>query len=146
MSDYENSALRKFIELQQLYNDDDDLLFGEQSLEQSLMNQIINPASIKRTRTNLIDNFGRKATISETRTAGFINDKGVYEEMQEDNIRMLDDGTSTCGVVICQTCGAVVKEENISRCKCGKTVCVRPNCGWKVSGKKYCSFWCSLFE
>jgi len=108
------------------------------------MNQILNPVQLKTKRTNLIDQKEHKKLISETRTASFINEKGFLEEIEENNIRMLDDGTSTCGVVICQTCGGVVKEENIRRCTCGKTVCIRPGCGYKTDNKWFCGFWHSL--
>ncbi len=118
-------------------------------LKDALTSLLLNPntANIKLSRLSA----NPSNVLSETRTRTRINSRGDTEEIQEEiiHISMLDDGTSANrnGIVICQTCGATVREENIKRCPCGKTVCVRPRCGYKaISEKWFCSFWCILFH
>ena len=81
--------------------------------------------------------------ILETKEGTVLNKAGFIEDIKEESSYMLDDGTSLNGIVRCQTCHGVVKEENLERCGCGKTCCVRPGCGKfsKSTGRWYCCKW-----
>lgn len=111
----------------------------DQTLEQLLMNLILNPQSTSTTRTRVVGN-SNNGIISETKEGSRIHEAGFIEDIKEDRIYMLDDGTSLSGVARCQTCGGTVKEENLKRCSCGKTCCVRPGCGKfsEAKGEWYC--------
>lgn len=113
------------------------------TLEQVLMRHILNPTGLKTTRAVLVD-ISSDGVISETREGTLINEAGILEEIRQENIYMLDDGTSMNVVVRCQTCNGIVKEQNLRRCPCGKTCCVRQGCGQNVDGSTetlYCSGW-----
>ena len=119
------------------------------SLEQVLMRHILNPTRLKSTRTVLVD-VNSDGVIFETREGTVLNPAGFIEEIKEDRFFMLDDGTSTSpsGITRCGTCQGVVKEQNLRRCPCGKTCCVRQGCGQSVDGSTetlYCSGWHSFF-
>lgn len=65
---------------------------------------------------------------------------GSIQDVKYENIPVLDDGTSLTGITRCQNCQGVIKEENMKRCVCGLTVCVRAGCA-KYSKSKdqwYC--------
>jgi len=111
----------------------------EQSLEQLLMSQLLNPVQVSTART-LLANISRNGVISECREGSIINSAGVLEDIKEVKVYMLDDGTSTSGIVRCQTCGGIVSEKNLKRCDCGRTCCVRPGCGKYLRSKDswYC--------
>ena len=126
----------KFLQLQQTNQN------IEPSLEQLLMNLILNPMRMSTTRAKLMDNQNN-GLISETKEGIVLNEAGFIEDIKEENIYMFDDGTSLKGIVKCQTCEGIVKEENLKRCGCGKTCCVRPGCGKfsESSGNWYCCNW-----
>lgn len=119
----------------------------DSSLEQILMRQILNPTRLKTTRSILVD-VTPDGIISEIREGTVLNPAGFIEELAENRLVMLDDGTSMGGVVRCQTCDGIVKEENLRRCGCGKTCCVRQGCGQNVNGLAetlFCSGWHAFF-
>jgi len=101
----------------------------EMTPEQFLMNTLLNPVRMKTTRNNIMDTENNSIVTSESREGSIINQDGYIEEIIENNVFMLDDGTSTSGIVQCQSCYSVIKEENTRRCSCGKTCCLIPGCG-----------------
>lgn len=116
----------------------------EQSLEQALMNMLLNPAE-KTTKRIIIVEDPSNPVMSEVREEIVINQEGFPEKLEEEtiNISTLDDGTpmNSYGICRCQGCNRLVSVENLSRCLCGKTTCVR--CG-RFDAKKgiwYCGFW-----
>jgi hypothetical protein len=115
----------------------------EPTLEELLTRLIINPARLNTVRKNLSNFDGKTLTIAQSREGSLINQAGFPEEINSDEIFLLDDGTSLCGITICQTCGGVVKEENIRRCKCGQTCCLRKGCGRfsRLRNEWYCCSW-----
>lgn len=116
----------------------------EQTLEQLLMNLVLNPMEKSTTRTQVAPN-PNNGVVTETKEMTMLNEAGFMENVKQENIYMLDDGTSMNGVARCQTCGGIVKEENLKRCGCGKTCCVRPGCG-KFSEKKNEWYCCSSHQ
>lgn len=113
----------------------------EQTLEQLLLRALLNPETTSTTTTKLMDSPG-DGTISKTIEGTTISPAGTPEEIKQTNIYQLDDGTSTSGIVRCQTCSGIVKEANLQRCGCGRTVCVIPECGKTDSNNNwYCSDW-----
>ena len=118
-------------------------------LEQLLTLQVLNPVRRKSQRMRIAENPPH-GVVSERREAVVINEDGGIEEMSEESIciHSLDDGTSvnSRGIARCQTCGGLVKEENLRRCDCGKTCCVIPGCGksFRTNGKLYCCIWHAL--
>ena len=111
------------------------------NLESMLMSLILNPLKMSTIRTQLMDNLNN-GVISETMEGSVLNEAGIIEDKKPVNMYMLDDGTSLNEVVRCQSCGGLVKEKNLYRCPCGKTCCVRENCGKTDSnGRWYCSSW-----
>lgn len=122
-------------------------LHPEENLEQLLMKMLLNPTRLKTTRSVLMD-VTSDGVISETREGTVLNPAGFIEELSENRLVMLDDGTSMSGVVRCQTCNGIVKEQNLRRCACGKTCCVRQGCGQGGDGSMetlYCSGWHAFY-
>ena len=117
------------------------------TLEQLLMKMLLDPTRLKRTRSILM-NISSEGVISETLEATLINEAGILEEIRQENIYMLDDGTSRSGVVRCQTCYGVIDQSSLRRCQCGKTCCVRPGCAMYSESKNewYCCGWHDFFR
>jgi len=115
----------------------------EPTLEQLLMQLLLNPAQLKTFKKNLTDFKGNKIVIAQSQEESSINPSGYLDATNSEDIVLLSDGTSLCGITVCQTCGGVVKEENIRRCKCGQTCCIRKGCGKYSKSKNewYCSRW-----
>ncbi|MHB9141993.1 MAG: hypothetical protein ACYC25_08980, partial [Paludibacter sp.] len=112
-------------------------------LEKILMQLVLNPARIKIQKKNLTDFNGNTVAIAQSIEGTAINPAGFPTEEVCEDVFVLDDGTSLCGISVCQTCGGIVKEENIRRCECGKTICLRRGCA-KYSAYKntwYCCSW-----
>ena len=133
----EDFDINEIMRLLQIQKGDQNI---EQSIEQVLMNLIMNPLRMSTTQTQLVD-IQNNGLISETKEGSFLNKAGFIEDIKQDSIFMLDDGTSMSGVAKCQTCNGIVKEENLKRCGCGKTCCVIPRCGKYLESKDkwYCS-------
>jgi len=102
---------------------------------------IINPTRVKISKTNLTDFNGNSIPIKQSSDGSTINPAGFPEETESEDVFLLDDGTSLCGITVCQTCKGVIKEENLRRCKCGKTCCIIKGCGKysKYRDEWYCS-------
>ena len=115
----------------------------EPGIDQLLMQILMNPARKKTARKILDDNHGNKRVLSQAQEGSTINQAGFPEETISEESYCLDDGTSLCGITVCQSCGGVVKEENLYRCSCGQTCCVRKNCAKYSELRKewYCSSW-----
>lgn len=114
---------------------------NEPNLEALLTNLIINPTRIKIKKTNLTDFNGNSIPIKQSSDGSTINPAGFPEETESEDVFLLDDGTSLCGITVCQTCGGVVKEDNLRRCKCGKTCCIIK--GWGKHSKYRDEWYCS---
>lgn len=129
-------------DIQRIVNQQQDNQNIELSLEQLLMQLILNPARLKIVRMNLTDDNGNPIVISENREGTSISEKGFPQEIQENNSFMLDDGLSTQEIIQCQNCKGIIHISSLRRCVCGKTCCLRTGCG-KVSrsGQWYCSSW-----
>lgn len=112
------------------------------SVENILMSLIMNPNNKSTTRTQLMDKPSN-GTIFETVEGTTLNADGFIEDIKQENISVLDDGTSMKGVTRCQTCGGIIKEESLKRCPCGKTCCVIQGCG-KYSKSKDQWYCCSF--
>lgn len=128
---------------------DDVMRFFEQygndqvSLKDFMTMFIMSPFRTCTTRIVLSDG-SKKKVLSETKEGIVVNAQGSIEEIKETIHTTLDDGTSLNGIAVCQSCRGTVKEENLRRCVCGKTCCIRPDCGIYVAGKWYCSRWHSF--
>jgi hypothetical protein len=69
----------------------------------------------------------------------------VPETKDGREIVIIGDGTAFTGterISACQKCGKIVREENLRRCECGRTVCLRKGCGKIYGGKWFCGFRC----
>lgn len=110
-----------------------------QTVEEMLLQLVLNPNRLKIERTILAQQV-EGGVLGESREGTVMNAQGFLEEVKEQKFFMLDDGTSTSSVVICQTCGGTVKESNLKRCPCGQTVCLRKGCarGGKHSEQWFC--------
>ncbi len=113
---------------------------NQKGLEDFAKAVITSPFKTVITRTVLVSETGEHV-ISETREKYDIDAQGVIKETRETIQHTLGDGTSLNGIAICQTCESAVKEESLRRCTCGKTCCIRPDCGVYIDGKWYCSRW-----
>jgi len=129
-----------------MVNKDEVLKFFQQqgkdqvSYEDFVKMFLLSPLRTSSTKVILSDG-NKKRVISETREGVVINSQGSIEEIKEVVHTTLDDGSSLNGIAICQTCEGTVREENLRRCTCGRTCCIRPECGVYSNGKWYCSGW-----
>ena len=114
----------------------------QDALEQLLQRQILNPVRLK-TKVQKVTRFKDEGVLSYKREGTIINEYGLTEEIEEENIVFLEDGTSMQGWAKCQTCKTIIKEENLRRCMCGKTCCIIQGCGIYLSCKDewYCCRW-----
>lgn len=137
-----NNEMKKILDLLQQGNQTANIQPNTPlSIEQLLIKTILNPVWLKTKKKYLTDCQGNNEVIAGSREGSLPHSSGFTEEINDEFIPMLDDGTSSCGIVICQTCGGRVKEENIRRCVCGRTCCLREGCA-KYSEEKeewYCS-------
>jgi hypothetical protein len=117
---------------------------ANQSLEQFLIEGLLNPAEKTVRRIRLIED-PNSSVISEIREELIINQEGDPEKIEEEtiNICSLDDGTpmNTYGICRCQACQRLVRAENLSRCICGKTTCIMCGRFDAKTGIWFCSFW-----
>lgn len=122
---------------------------SEQSLEQLLYNLILNPVKLQRQRIKLDENLGNDV-LFELREGSIINEAGCIEEIQELvlNTNTFADGSpkNIYGITKCQTCGSIIREENIRMCPCGRTCCLVPGCGYysRFTDRWYCSWFHKL--
>ncbi len=84
----------------------------ETNLEDMLKALLLNPSRMSTERTQLIDNL-HNGVISEIKEGSVLNASGFIEDIKQENIFMLDDGTSLGGIVKCQTCSGIVKLERL---------------------------------
>lgn len=119
----------------------------DQSLEQMLIEKLLNPEEKTVKRLRLIED-PNSPIVTQVREEIVVNQEGFPEKIEEEtiNVSTLDDGTpmNTYGICRCQSCHKLVSAENLSRCLCGKTSCVM--CG-RFDVKRriwYCSFWHKL--
>jgi len=119
-------------------------LTPEQSLEQLLIERILNPAE-RTMRRILIVEEPNNPYINQVREEIIINEQGFPEKVEEEivNVCTLGDGTpmNTYGICRCQTCHRLVSVENLSRCVCGKTTCVMCSKYDAKTGIWFCSSW-----
>ena len=119
----------------------------ESNLEQELMNLILNPNEVSTTRIKLVET-PVSGMLSEVREGVMLNPAtGNIEKIQEQIIyfNSFDDGSTMneFGILRCQNCGNLVREENTTRCLCGRIICISENCA-KWSGLRnlfFCSKW-----
>ena len=108
---------------------------------------MLNPNKLQKEQIRIVDH-SENGVLKQKIKATRVNEAGFQEELEEEvlYIHMLDDGTAAgdLGIVICQTCGATVKEKNIHRCTCGKTCCVLCGEYSEKNDQWYCGFWHSL--
>ena len=101
-----NDEMQKLIELVHKLNQNQNVQpTSDSNLEQLLINTILNPVWMKTKKKILIDCQGNNEVIAGTREGSIPHSSGFTEEVNDEYIPMLDDGTSTCGIVICQSCG-----------------------------------------
>ncbi len=118
----------------------------EQDLEQILLNSILNPEQLKVQRVRIVDSPNTEM-VYELREGVVINHAGIPEEIQElvINAQALSDGTpmNTFGIVRCMNCNSVVRETSMTRCPCGRTICLSHGCALysKTTDTWYCCFW-----
>ncbi|MBI9093126.1 MAG: hypothetical protein JEZ12_28275 [Desulfobacterium sp.] len=132
---------------------------GEQgagdSLEQMLYQMILNPVRLTHQRISLSSDLADNVMF-EIREGVIINENGYEEDMQEltINTNPLADGSpmNIYGVVKCQTCGSLIREESMARCaRCLKVVCLAPQCAHYSNSANafFCSRkckWLSIFH
>ena len=115
----------------------------ELNLEQLLTQLILNPSRLKTAKINLVDSKGNTIAISQSHEENATTPSGFPQELTSEDTFVFDDGLSLHGITVCQTCGGVVNENNIIRCKCGQTCCIRRGCAKysKSKGEWYCCWW-----
>lgn len=142
--DLNEEDILNFLHSQQAQQPNNTDLAPEQSLEQLLMSLILNPAEADAKRIRLVDD-PYSGIMSEIREKVIINQAGVIEKIQEEivNVCTLADGSAFngYGIVRCQNCGGVVKEENTTRCLCGKVICISTGCAKGSGSYLFCSTW-----
>lgn len=116
--------IEEILKAVQQIQDDPDM---ESSIQQELINQLLNPIELNSSRLRIVEE-PENGVVSESREGVIINAEGYPEKIKEEtiNVMMLGDGTSLNpqGIVRCQTCSRLIKEASLSRCLCGKTVCI----------------------
>jgi len=110
-------------------------------IEQQLLNIQLNPNQTTIQRITMVDDPDSNL-MYEIREGISPNAYGGLEETNElvINAAILSDGSpmNPFGLTRCQTCGGHVREENITRCLCGRTCCIR--CvRFSRRGHVYCS-------
>lgn len=132
---------------------------GEQgaadSLEQMLYQMVLNPVRLTHQRITLSNDLADNVMF-EIREGVIINENGYEEDMQEltINTNSMADGSpmNIYGVVKCQSCDSLVREESVLRCaRCLKVVCLSPGCAHysNYANAFFCSSkckWLSLFH
>ena len=108
------------------------------SAEDFLKMFILNPLRMKTTIRRIMNSRHSRITFIR-REGSRISREGFVEDIDEETNCVLDDGTSSCGIVVCQTCGRTISHKNLKRCICGRTCCICHGCGVFFSGKWYCS-------
>ena len=114
----------------------------EQTIEQALIGQILNPSEIKTSGKYLIDSHGNEVALYEKIEGCRVNQNGVNEVIEKEYYRTMDDGTSMGDFVECRNCGAIIHKQNSFQCSCGNACCIL--CGIpskKIEGKCYCRKW-----
>lgn len=139
MSNQDFDDLRHLIRTLQEQQDNQD------SLEQMLLQLILNPVSAQRQIIRVDDDL-EDGILFELREATIINEHGIQEERQElvVNPVCLGDGSAMniYGVVRCSACGSLVMQDSIRVCQfCGRMCCISRGCGRysKLRDKWYCS-------
>lgn len=116
----------------------------EESIEQNLMQLILNPLRAQRQRIRIDNNIG-DGVIFELREATIINEHGIHEELQEliINPQTFADGlpVNVYGVMQCPNCSSTIKTESIRVCCCcGRYLCTVKGCGYtSFDGRWFCS-------
>jgi hypothetical protein len=114
-------------------------LSPEQTLEQNLINQILDVRSLEIKGKFIVDN--NNVPISLQIKGTMMSKEGYPVSFENELFFTMSDGTSLGEYVECMNCAEIVHKSNISRCPvCGKTVCILCNTSSK-SGKQYCSSW-----
>jgi hypothetical protein len=118
---------------------------SEQTIEQLLMNLLLNPVKLKRQRIRIEENLNN-GVLYELREGTIINEAGCLEEIEEIviNPQTFADGSpmNIYGIAKCPSCGSLVQEENLFSCACcGGTVCISQGCLYysRFTGNAYCS-------
>ena len=138
----EDLSPEEMLKIRQQENNQDINQAPETSLESTLMSFLANPERMSKTIKQVIDRPSN-GKISETVEGTILTPNGL-EDIKQENIFMLDDGTSMIGIAQCQNCGSIIKEENLKRCGCGKTCCVVQGCGKVSNNHWYCCAWHSF--
>ena len=118
---------------------------SERSLEEYLMQLLLNPMKLKRQRTSVVGEKEILGILNDIREGLILNENGMLEEIREEyrHVQVLRDGTpvNQNGFSKCQTCGSIVSIDSIRRCPCGQTCCISKNCGFysKKKDEWYCS-------
>lgn len=143
MNDDYIKAIMKILELQQQKENTQNnflSLSTNQSIEEQLMNSLLNPIRIKKTGKYMITRQEQEVPLMEVFEGTVMNEKGFIEEIKKERYYTMPDGTSLGEYVECMNCGNIVHKESISRCAiCRKTVCIL--CEKFSSGKSYCCYW-----
>lgn len=114
----------------------------EQEILENFLKQFkTNPISAKRQRV-VIGDGSSEEVLFETSKQVVLNDAGVPEVVLTKRPRILDDGSSITGVSRCQKCQGLVRVKSLRRCPCGRTTCVRRDCGKVYGGIWFCSLKC----
>lgn len=120
---------------------------GEQSLEDLLMNQLLNPLEGKLQRIKIIDDPQREF-LSEIREGVILNEHGVLQEIREEviNVATLDDGSplNKYGLSKCPSCNSLLMYTALKRCVCGNIVCETKRCA--VYSRKRDLWYCNRFH
>lgn len=144
----ENSEIQELMNLlhQQESQDSSDLL------EQMLYQMILSPVKLQHQRISLANNLSENVMF-EIRQGVIINENGHEEDMQElvINANALADGSpmNIYGIVKCQTCGSLVREESITRCaRCLKITCLSSKCARysRHLNAFFCSWKCKILS
>ena len=144
----ENSDMEQILEMLKQQGEQGEV----DSLEQMLYQMILNPVRLLHQRISLSNDLTDNV-VFEIKEGVIINEKGYEEDMQElvINTNAMADGSpmNIYGIVQCQSCGSLVREESVLRCaRCLKLICLSPRCAHysNFANAFFCSKKCKWFS